>query len=235
VTLHGTIPLSLSAIFPAYNEQDNIGKTLLSALKIFPEYVKEWEIIVVDDGSKDKTSDVINQYTMRNSNIRKITHPTNRGYGNALVSGIQAAKHDLIFFMDADLQFDLNEIATFLFWIDKYDLVIGYRAQRRDPFYRRLNAWGWNTLGRLLLNLPVRDIDCAFKLFRRTVFETVSIESVGAMVNTEILAQACRHGFRIKELPVTHYPRVHGEQSGANLTVIVKAFRELIKLYHKLK
>ena len=139
------------------------------------------------------------------------------------------ARHDWIFFSDSDGQFDFAEISRLLAHADNHDIVAGYRAERNDPFYRALNAAGWNFLVRLSLGVKVRDIDCAFKLFRRQVFERVQIRSVGAMVNTEILSQAFRFGMRIKEVAVTHHPRKHGQPSGARLRVIVKAFRELFR------
>ncbi|MDQ1335909.1 MAG: hypothetical protein QG552_2859, partial [Thermodesulfobacteriota bacterium] len=152
----------------------------------------------------------------------------------ALKSGIQTASKELVFFCDSDLQFHLYELLFLLIGSEQYDIVIGYRAKRRDRLHRRLNALGWRLLVRLLLGLKVRDIDCAFKLFRRVVFRAIKIDAVGAMVNTDILVQATRMGFKIKEVPVAHFARVEGKQSGANLRVILKAFRELIILYHKL-
>jgi glycosyltransferase involved in cell wall biosynthesis len=166
--------------------------------------------------------------------VRTIHHSTNRGYGAALKSGIIAAKHDLIFFTDSDGQFDLKELRQLIRWSDEYQIVAGYRKKRRDPAYRLVNALAWKVLVRIVLGLKVRDIDCAFKLFHREVFNRVQIRSVGAMVNTEILVQAMRLGMRIHEVEVTHFPRQHGKPSGANVRVILKAFRELIRLRYRL-
>lgn len=226
---------SISVVFPAYNEESNIGTMIDKTIQILPEFTDRWEVIVVDDGSSDRTGKIIKQYRDLNINIQSIHHPHNKGYGAALKSGILAAKNDLIFFSDSDLQFDIRELGKLLQWIDEYDIVVGYRAKRQDPFYRRFNAFGWNTLVRLLLGLKIRDIDCAFKLFRRNVFDIVRIDAIGAMVNTDILSQAVKYGFRIKEVPVSHFPRVKGKQTGANPKVILRAFKELLKLYKKLK
>jgi glycosyltransferase involved in cell wall biosynthesis len=159
----------------------------------------------------------------------------NRGYGAALKSGILAARYDYIFFTDSDGQFDLQELENLIEWAGHYEIVTGYRAKRQDPPHRLINAWGWKTLVRMVLGVKVRDIDCAFKIFQRSVFDRVQIRSVGAMVNTEILAQAKSFGMRIHEVKVSHYPRRAGKPSGANLRVIAKAFRELFRLWGQLR
>lgn len=225
----------ISVILPAYNEDANIAHAINQALGVIPHLTDDWEIIVVDDGSTDRTSDVIKEYAGLNERFIPIRHPSNRGYGAALKSGITNAKKDLIFFCDSDLQFNIMEIDKLLLWIDSYDIVIGYRVKRQDSFQRRLNAFGWNLVVRLLLKIKVRDIDCAFKMFRRQVFDKIKIDAVGAMVNTDILAQSVKFGFKIKEVPVSHYPRLKGRQTGARLRVILKAFKELFYLYRKLK
>jgi glycosyltransferase involved in cell wall biosynthesis len=225
---------SISAIFPAYNEEHNITRTVESARAILSQVAREWEIIVVNDGSKDDTQRICEELAKSVPGVRVIQHPHNRGYGAALKSGISAARHELIFFSDSDGQFDLEELPKFLEHTNRYDIVAGYRANRQDPVHRLVNAWGWNVLVRTLLGIRVRDIDCAFKVFRREVFEKIQVRAVGAMVNTEILAQATKFGMRIKELEVRHLPRCFGRSTGANLFVICKAFRELILLWGKM-
>lgn len=226
---------TLSVVFPAFNEEANIKRTVELAREVLPKIARQWEIIVVDDGSKDATRAITDELSARYPEVTAIHHPRNRGYGAALKSGILAARHDLIFFTDSDGQFDLQELEQLIRFSDDYDIVMGYRAKRQDPPHRLLNAWGWNMLVRLVLGLKVRDIDCAFKLFQRSVFDRIQIRSVGAMVNTEILAQATSFGMRMREIEVTHYPRHFGKPSGANLRVIAKAFRELIRLWRQLR
>jgi len=224
---------SISVVFPAFNEESNIKTLIDQTIQTLSELTDKWEIIVVDDGSSDRTSEIVKEYA--NNNIYVIRHPSNKGYGAALKSGIVSARNDLIFFSDSDLQFDIKELGKLLQWLNGYAIVIGYRIKRQDPFHRRLNAFGWNTLVRLMFGLKVKDINCAFKIFRRSVFEKIKIDAVGAMVNTDILSQAVKYGFRIKEVPVTHYPRLKGKQTGANIRVIFKAFKELLRLRNKLK
>jgi 1,2-diacylglycerol 3-alpha-glucosyltransferase len=225
----------ISIVLPAYNEEDNIAKAVEQAVHCVKELFQDWEVIVVNDGSQDKTGEIIDSLAEQNDRVVALHHPNNQGYGTALKTGILGARKELIFFCDSDLQFHLSELVLPLTWIEQYDIVIGYRSKRQDPLHRRLNALGWNTLVRLLLGLKVRDIDCAFKLFRSTVFSAIKIDAVGAMVNTDILVQAIRMGFKIKEVPVTHFPRLQGKQTGANIRVVLKAFRELFWLYRKLR
>ena len=225
----------ISVIFPAFNEEANIRCTVETAIKVLPKVATRWEIIVVDDGSSDATALICDDLKARYREVEVIRHGQNRGYGAALKSGIISAKYDFIFFSDSDGQFNLRDLEQLICWSNDYDIVAGYRAKRHDPLYRRMNALGWNILVRLVLRIKVRDIDCAFKLFRREVFHHVQIRCVGAMVNTEILAQATQLGMRIHQVKVSHFPRRLGKPSGANVHVIIKAFRELCRLWRKLR
>ena len=177
----------------------------------------------MDDGSSDATALICQELKAQYPEIVVICHGQNRGYGAALKSGIMSAKHDLIFFSHSDGQFDFRDLEQLICWPEDYDIVAGYGAKRQDPLYRRINALGWNVLVRLMLGVKVRDIERAFKLFRRKVFDHVQIRCVGAMVNTEIFAQARQLYMRIREVKVTHLPRRHGKQSAANVHVILKA------------
>jgi glycosyltransferase involved in cell wall biosynthesis len=232
---HSPAPVSLSVIFPAFNEEANIRHTVEAARLVLPKLVQTWEIILVNDGSRDATTPICDELAEQYPEVRAIHHTDNRGYGAALKSGILAARHDFIFFTDSDGQFDLQELENLMDHAGHYEIVTGYRANRQDPPHRLINAWGWKTLVRMVLGVKVRDIDCAFKIFQRSVFDRVQIRSVGAMVNTEILAQANSFGMRIHEVKVSHYPRRAGKPSGANLRVIAKAFKELFRLWGQLR
>jgi len=225
----------ISVIFPAYNEEENIVAAVDHARSTLSGLFDALEIIVVNDGSRDRTQILVEEMAVSYPELVSVSHDSNRGYGAALRSGIEKASMDLIFFTDSDMQFDLNEMQHLLKWIDHHEIVAGYRTRRADPIHRRFNAWGWNMLVRMVLGLRVKDIDCAFKLFRREVFDTIKLESVGAMINTEILATARWKGMGIKEVPVSHYPRMAGEQTGANPKVILKALGELARMRGKLR
>lgn len=226
---------SVSVVFPAYNEELNIENTVLKAIEVFSKYFEEVEVIPVNDGSSDKTGEIIDRLQQEHPEVHPIHHPQNKGYGGAVKSGLFGGKNDYIFFSDSDGQFDLEEISLLLPLIADHDIAVGYRSQRADPWHRKLNAFCWGTLVKMLFGIKARDIDCAFKLFKREVIESVTLESDGAMVSTELLAQAGMHNFTLAEVAVSHYPRQAGEQTGANPWVILKAFVELFKLHGKLK
>jgi glycosyltransferase involved in cell wall biosynthesis len=225
---------SLSLVFPAFNEAENLPVLLETAIKIGDALGLDFEIVVVDDGSEDKSADVLDRWCRRDQRIRAVHHAANQGYGAALRSGLRSAMGDLVFFSDADLQFDLAEIQNLLLHAEDFDIVAGFRAPRRDPRMRRAIAWAWGTLVEALFDLRVRDIDCAFKIFRREVLDAIPIDSVGAFVNTEILARARAEKFRIKQIPVSHRARIQGRQTGAHPRVMARALIELAKLYGQL-
>ena len=225
----------LSFVFPVFDEEQNIGTVIESARQIGEELKRDFEVIVVDDGSRDSSPHIISKWMQADTRIRGVRHPRNAGYGAALRSGLAEAKGDLVFFSDSDLQFDLGEIRHLLAHTRDFDIVAGYRFPRRDPWPRIAIAHVWRRIVQGLFGLRVRDIDCAFKLFHRRVIESISLASVGAFINTELLVRAKAAGFRIREVPVTHRRRQHGTQTGARPKVLVRAALELGSLYRELK
>ncbi len=226
---------SLTIVFPAYNEEENIEKVIKDALRIFPNYAKEIEIIAVNDGSRDRTGEIIEELSNRYPEVKAIHHKENKGYGAALKSGFYNAKGEYVFFTDSDNQFDLEDFRVLFPYIKDFDLVIGYRIKRRDPFYRIVNAKLYNLLIRIIFGLKVKDINCAFKVMKRSIFDSIKLESDGALINAELLIKSLNKGYRIKEVGVRHFPCVHGEQTGAKPSVIFKMFFELFHQLKKLK
>jgi glycosyltransferase involved in cell wall biosynthesis len=224
----------VSFVLPAYNEEANISRALESTVAAATRYCAAYEVVVVDDGSSDRTAELVELAARHDASIRLMSHGTNLGYGQALRTGFDNAALDFVFFTDADNQFDMDELPLLLTWADEADVVAGFRKQRCDPLMRRMNAWAWNRLVRLLFYVPVRDIDCAFKLFRRSALTNVRIESGGAMINTEIMVKLSRAGRTVVEVGVTHHPRTAGDAHGANLRVILRAFREVTRMYPSL-
>lgn len=224
----------LSIIYPMFDEAPNVAPLLAHTRELAPQLAESWEVVVVDDGSRDGSGEVVERARGGDARVRLVRHEANRGYGAALRTGLRAARGRLVFFSDADLQFDLAELSALLDHADAFDVVAGYRSPRRDPWLRRLLAFGWGTLVRLAFGLRVRDIDCAFKLFRREVIDAIDLQSIGAFVNTEILLRARQAGFRIHQVPVSHRPRRHGRQSGARPRVVLRALLELVRFRREL-
>jgi glycosyltransferase involved in cell wall biosynthesis len=224
---------SISIVLPAYNEEAVIGATLKEVLNVMREWGEDFEVIVVNDGSTDRTGVIVAAIMEVEPRVRLVTHEHNVGYGAALVSGFAAATKELTFFMDADGQFDIRDLQTFFLFIDRYDAVIGYRIDRQDSWMRKLNAWGWKLLIGLVLDVHVRDVDCAFKLLHTDFLHQHSLQTRGAMINAELLYTLQQAGGTYKELSVHHLPRQAGRATGAKLSVILRAFRELFAYSHK--
>ena len=218
---------SLSVILPAHNEEGVIATTVNSAVVTLTPWVPDFEIIVVNDGSKDNTKAIVEAIALTDPRVRLITHPVNQGYGAALVTGFEAVTKDLAFFTDSDGQFNLEDLTPFFSLIEQYDAVLGYRMDRQDTFMRKLNAWGWHFLVTSLFKVEVRDVDCAFKLYRADFFRKNLLETRGAMINAEILYKLKRTGRTTTEIGVHHYPRTTGKATGAKPAVILRAMREM--------
>ncbi len=228
-----TTPQSLSVILPAYNEEALIADTVSGVSQILSGWMRDFEIIVVNDGSKDRTGEIIAQLANDDRHVRLINHPVNKGYGAALVTGFEAVTKELAFFMDSDGQFDIRDLLRFFPLIEEYDAVLGYRINRQDTWMRKLNAWGWKKLVGFIYGVHVRDIDCAFKLFRSEFFRTNQLETRGAMINAEILYKLARAGYTHTEVGVQHLPRRAGKATGAKPAVILRALRELFVFAEK--
>jgi glycosyltransferase involved in cell wall biosynthesis len=223
-------PVSISVFFPCYNEQDNVKRTVEQALAVLKQLHADYEVIIVDDGSSDATGRIADEIFRRDSRVKVVHHPRNLGYGAALQSGFKAATKKFVFYTDGDGQFDMNEMPPLLPLIEQFDIVSCYRLNRQDNLVRKFNGWAWTKLVCFLFNMRVRDIDCAFKLYKREIFDNIKMSSSGALIDTEILARAVRKGYSITQKGVHHYPRIAGAQTGANLKVILRAFKELFKL-----
>jgi glycosyltransferase involved in cell wall biosynthesis len=230
-----TIPYSISVVLPAYNEEAIIHKTITIVARALKNWTDDFEIIVVNDGSKDQTKDIVERLAQSDPRIRLFNHAVNQGYGSALVSGFSAIQKDLVFFMDSDGQFDIGDLASFFPLIEQYDAVFGYRNPRQDPWPRKVNAWGWKQLIGFLLGVRLRDIDCAFKLYHTDFFQTLNLETRGAMINAEIMYKFKCDGYTYTEVGVQHLPRQEGQATGANPRVILRALVELIKFAAKWK
>jgi glycosyltransferase involved in cell wall biosynthesis len=224
----------LTVFFPCYNEEHNIQRLLKNATNVIPLLVDSYQIIIIDDGSKDKTKEIAESLAGQYKNVEVISHQINRGYGAALRTGFLASTKSWVFYTDGDNQFDIRELENLLPLADKYDIVSGYRIERKDPFMRKLNAALFNLALFFLFGLKIKDVDCAFKLYKRELFDKIDIISDGALVDAEVLIKAKKLGYNIGQIGVHHYPRTAGKQTGANIRVIFRAFKEIIKLRLKI-
>lgn len=220
----------LSIVLPCYNEEQNVEAMVADARRAAQAFSDDHEIVVVDDGSSDRTGQIAAALAARSGSVRLVTHPRNRGYGGAVRSGLAAARKEWVLLTDGDRQFDMMQLEAFVPRTATADLVAGRRADRADPFGRRVAAHAWNLLVRRLFKLPLRDVDCAFKLIRRTLLEPIELTADGAMISTELVVKCARGGGRVAELDVKHRPRPAGEQSGNNPRVVARAFRELLRM-----
>ena len=228
------LPGRLSLVLPAHNEEGNIALVVERALATLPDFAAEFEIIVVNDGSRDATGRILDGLVEADPRVKAIHHPHNRGYGGALTSGFRAATGDHIMFMDADRQFDIADIALLAPLVPAFDIVAGFRMERNDPFHRRVFAEVFNVTVRILFAVHLRDIDCAFKIFRGDLIRSMELTAPGALINTEIQAKARRQGATLAQVGVHHYPRVAGTASGGNWRVIARAMRETLFLWWRM-
>ena len=222
---------SLSVILPAYNEEAIIAETISGVLAYGRSRQIPFEVIVVDDGSQDRTSAIVKDLQSVHSEICLVSHDRNKGYGAALRSGFDTASKDWIFLMDADGQFDITQLDEFVPNIAGHDMMVGYRKRRADALHRVLFGWGFTLLMNLLFQMRYKDIDCAFKLFRRSAWKAVQpiVSTDHKIFTVEWLWRAQRTSLNIKELPVRHYQRMKGSQTGARLHVIWQMLATLLK------
>jgi len=201
----------ITVVLPAYNEEKNIAEAVNRVEKYLIKRFKTYEIVVVDDGSRDKTAEMVKRMARKKSGIKLVSHPKNLGYGRALRSGFAKARGKLVFYTDSDNQYDINELDYLLPYLQKHDIVAGYRIHHSDPLTRVVISWAYNMLIRLLLGLKVKDVDCSFKLYKRVVFDKITLRCNTGLVDAEVLIKALKKGFTIHQLGVNHYPRMAGK------------------------
>lgn len=225
----------LSVVLPAFNEEGNIERAVRTSAEAASGLVESFEIVVVDDGSADRTPSILEELRAELGNrLVLVTHPVNLGYGKALRSGFEAAKGRLVFYTDADNQFDLRELTAFLPEMAENDAILGYRVGRQDGKFRLLVSNGYNGLASLAFGMSIRDLNCSFKLFRREALTSLYLEEDHFFIDTEIVIQLHRAGYRYTQRGVRHYPRTAG-RSTVSITDVPRTFLSLMKLWVKLR
>jgi len=229
----GLIP-ELSLMMPAYNEEEILPVALEEAVVALKAQVATWECVVVDDGSTDRTPEILAEWVAREPRVRVVTNDPNRGYSQALIRGFHACRLDVIFYTDADAQFDLMEMRRLYPLIADADMVAGFRVGRQDSWFRLMTSGVYNVIQRLVLGVRARDVNCAFKFFRRDFFTKVNLSSDGFLIDAELYARADRAGLRWVQGPVTHRPRTEGETT-VKVGTIQETLRQLFRLKKAVK
>lgn len=222
--------ITLSVFFPAYYDEKNIGKVVDSAVRVLEEMkLKDYEVIIIEDGSPDKTAEVADMLASKYPKVRAIHHEKNMGYGATLRDGFLSAKLDYVFYTDGDNQFDLEELKKFVAMIPYSDIVVGYRKAKQYSLYRKFTSLFYNYLLKLIFDIHYWDIDCAFKLFKTDLFKKIEINSIDAFIDAEIMLKAKLLDYSVTEVGVMHLPRVDGISTGARPSVIVRTIREVFE------
>ncbi|MFB6147864.1 MAG: glycosyltransferase family 2 protein [Candidatus Nanohaloarchaea archaeon] len=224
----------LSVFMPFYNEEELVEESVKECHSHLETLERKFELVMVDDGSGDSTPEKIDEMEEELEHARAVHHTENRGYGRALATGFLEARYPLVFYTDGDMQFDIEQLDRFLEEIEGYDLVVGYRRDRKDGIARSVAAWTFNRLARLLLPVEEKDIDCGFKLVRKRVVENLELET-DRTVDAELLVKARSTGYRIKEVQVEHRERPSGESEAEGLLgvrpgLVFKSVQELLEI-----
>ena len=225
----------LSLVLPAHNEADNIETVVNRALEVLPQVAPSVEIIVVNDGSRDSTGEIIDRLAAADPRVVAVHHPVNQGYGAALTSGFRTATGSAVMFMDSDQQFDIADITYLWPYVPFYDIVAGYRIQRRDPLYRKVYGKAFGLVVWTLFGVHLKDTDCAFKIISADLLSDMPLTTPGALINTEMLARSMRRGATIVQVGVNHYARQAGESSGGSPRVVLRAMGETVRLWFRLR
>jgi len=220
---------SVSFFCPAYNDEKNLPTLVPYVSEFLKEITDVYEIIIVHDGSPDKTGEVADTLAKEYPNVRVIHHAKNMGYGSALRDGFAEAKYDYVMYTDGDNQYDVREFLQYLHLLDTSDVLSGYVREKAVSLRRKVQSEVWNWLVRILFFVWCRDIDCAMKMYKRKVLETISIKSSSCFIDAEMIIKAKKAGFKVAQFPVTHFPRTEGLASGSKMSVIVPTIVEMIK------
>jgi glycosyltransferase involved in cell wall biosynthesis len=226
---------SISVFFPAYNDARSIGKLVTDALEVLPEFTDDFEVLVINDGSTDQTQEVLDQLEARYQEVKIVKHETNQGYGAALRSGFNTASKDLVFYTDGDGQYDVREISKLIpLLISGVDVVNGYKLERTDKVNRKIIGGLYNRLTHLLFSLPIRDVDCDFRLIRQTALSRITLSSDSGSICVELTYKLRQAGAVFREIGVTHLARQYGQSQFFTFRRVSQTLIDIFLLWLKL-
>jgi glycosyltransferase involved in cell wall biosynthesis len=226
---------SLSIFFPAYNDAGTIASLALIAHMTARQLTDDYEVIVIDDGSPDHTGALLDEMARHFPWLKVVHHGTNRGYGGALRTGFQAASKELVFYTDGDAQYDPRELTRlYEAFSPAVDFVNGYKIGRSDPFHRKVIGKVYHLFVRTVFRLHLRDVDCDFRLMRKSVFERVALTRSSGVICVELMKKVQDHGFRIAQVPVHHYHRTYGKSQFFNFPRVARTLVDLTRLWWEL-
>ncbi|MBI4091596.1 MAG: glycosyltransferase family 2 protein [Candidatus Levybacteria bacterium] len=230
---------SISVFLPVFNEGENIGKAVLSIKKYLAKRFKDFEILVISDGSTDNTNEIVQKLEKKDRRIKLFTRNKRLGYGAGLRAGFEKSTKDLIFYTDADNQFDINDMDKLFPLLGKYDIVSAYRIKRKDPLMRIFIANVYNLLVRLFFGLKIKDVDASFKLYKKETFDEMKLITNTGLTDAEVLIKAQKQGFKIGQIGVRHYPRLHGqtpfEIGSRNIFFALVKPKVIVDILHEMK
>jgi glycosyltransferase involved in cell wall biosynthesis len=218
----------VSLVIPFYNEESNVEAVISEAVNVLKDVTTDYEILAVNDGSIDETRYLLDNIAKINKLVKPLHHKKNKGYGAALITGIENAQGEYVLLVDGDGQFYMKELKGLVDQLKDYPVVLGYRIDRQDPWIRKLNSTIYNWCARILVGVKIKDINCSMKGFHKSVLEGIKGRTTGAIINSDILSQVLSKGFKFKEIGINHKPRLSGVQTGAKMSVILKAMREFL-------
>lgn len=228
--------ITLSAFFPAYYDELNIGKVVNQAVKVLNELnLKDYEITIIEDGSPDNTAQVADDLAKQYPKVKVIHHKQNKGYGATLYEGFTSAKFDYVFYTDGDNQFDLEELKKFVSVIPYSDIAIGYRKKKQYSTYRKLTSFVYNFVLRIAFGIDYVDIDCAFKIIKKDLFDKIKITTKDAFIDAEIMIWASILKYSVTEIGVKHLPRLDGISTAARPSIIIRTIKEIYNFRKELK
>lgn len=231
----GKLNLSISAFFPCYNDAGTIASIVELATLTLKKLTRDFEIIVVDDGSTDASRQILKELASKNRFLKLVFHNKNQGYGGALISGFKKSSSDLIFYTDGDFQYDVGELSRLVDKLNnKIDVVQGYKVKRFDPWYRVVIGDIYNFGVKLLFAIKIRDVDCDFRLIRKRVFDKVELRRKSGVITVEMVKKIQDAGFRFAQVPVSHYNRVYGRSQFFNFSRVYRVGVEIIGLWQEL-